>query len=502
MILLTHLKGSRAGQVNRSPKAVVKLGRAPDCDIPFDGTIDRGVSSHHCEIRFDPNNNLYLLVDTQSSNGTYVNGARISQHGLRENDVIMLGGELGPHVRFNVEAFENAAPPAVRRAPAQAPAAPSEGPDDDVLNAAQAAVKKARQSRQAAGGAAPTGQTMFLMVDAINQVVEKKQSNFKRNLAIVVGLSVVVIAVILTAWMMDRAKYAGEADKKKNLDAEIAQLQLKLDLEQDEGKRAEMLTRLELLTGEAQKLTTDLESSDKGKTALEEAGLAKNDDFVDQELRKILKEFEADTYAIPKNFKTAVQGYLDDWKKKGSLKVVWERRRRYWPMIKQAFDEEGVPDVMAYVAWQESQFDPEICSWVGARGMWQFMPATAKRYNLRVEGSCDGTKPPPNAMYCPCAGLDDRTDPYKAAKAGAKYLGDLLAEFGMDSFMLAIASYNKGEGGMRSILRDKKLRRHRERDFWYLYYMRYLPEETLEYVPRIIAAAIVGRNPQKFDLAP
>ena len=125
---------------------------------------------------------------------------------------------------------------------------------------------------------------------------------------------------------------------------------------------------------------------------------------------------------------------------------------------------------------------------------------TGRRYGLHIDTAFDSCKPAGNSQYCPCGGTDERTDPYKAAKAGAKYLGDLLAEFGIESFMLAIASYNKGEDGMRKILREKKLRRRTDRDFWHLYYFKLLPEETLEYVPRIIAAAIVGRNPQQFGL--
>ena len=504
MIQLTHLSGSRSGQVDQSPKAVVKIGRAADCDVRFDAGSDRTVSSHHAEIRFDGNDG-YVLVDTQSSNGTLVNGTPIQQYNLRPGDVIFVGGEIGPQLRFDV-ANVGAPGPRARAVPAAAAPKASGGgqsTDDDVLNAAQAAVAKARQSRQAAGGAAPTGQTMFMMVDAINQVVEKKQSNFRRNLIAVVGVAAIIIGV-LVAWNLHlNSLLNAKVDKKKNLDTEISQLQTQIELESNPGKRQELVDRLNLIQGQAQQVTQELESTDKGKKAVEKAGLAQGD-FVDQQIKLILHDFEADTYSIPNNFRQAVQRDLDGWKKSGALQTIWNRRRKYWPMIEKAFNEEQVPDEMAYVAWQESEFDPEICSWVGARGMWQFMPATARRYGLRVDHSFDHCRPPTaTAKYCPCGGgVDERTDPYLSSKAAAKYLGDLLAQFGMDSFMLAIASYNKGEDGMRTILCKNKLRRHEQRDFWNLYYMRLLPPETLEYVPHIIAAAIIGRNPQKFGLTP
>lgn len=494
MIRLTHVTGSRAGQVDQSPKAAVKIGRASDCDIRFDGTIDRTVSSHHCEIRFDGSG--YTLIDTNSSNGTLVNGQRILQHVLRKNDVIFVGGDSGPQLRFDVVDIMAGAGGGAAAAKPKA----SKGPDDEVQDAAAKAVMRLRQQRQAAGGAA-SGQTMAIMLNEINTLVETKKSHWKKWAIGGTVFGVAIIGLILTLWMLDRAKYAGKADEKVNLDGEISKLQAQIDLTSpDDPKLAELVGKLELLSGKAATLTNELESTEKGQKALVKAG-ASNEDFVTAEIRKILREFEAEnTYTIPKNFVERVRFYLDDWEKKKSYNVIWKRRKEYWPMISRAFAEENVPEVMAYVAWQESQFDPEICSWVGARGMWQFMPATGKRYGLEVSGDCERSRPPEGKFHCPCNGNDERTDPYKASKAGARYLGDLLAEFGMESFMLAIASYNKGEGGMRQILREKKLRRRHDREFWHLYYLKLLPEETLEYVPRIIAAAIVGRNPSKFGL--
>jgi membrane-bound lytic murein transglycosylase D len=67
--------------------------------------------------------------------------------------------------------------------------------------------------------------------------------------------------------------------------------------------------------------------------------------------------------------------------------------------------------------------------------------------------------------------------------------------------MIAIASYNKGEAGMRRVLHEVGFHK-KERDFWHLYRLKKLPDETLEYVPQILAAAIIGNNPQKYGLDP
>ena len=112
---------------------------------------------------------------------------------------------------------------------------------------------------------------------------------------------------------------------------------------------------------------------------------------------------------------------------------------------------------------------------------------TARSYNLRVDQK-----------------MDERFDAPKETRAAARYLANLLAEFGEDSFMLAMASYNRGESGVRRVLHQiaqepggfKKERR----DFWHLYRLKKLPEETREYVPKVIAAAIVSMNAQRYGL--
>ena len=156
-------------------------------------------------------------------------------------------------------------------------------------------------------------------------------------------------------------------------------------------------------------------------------------------------------------------------------------------MILKEFGALGLPEEMAYIAWAETQFDPNARSKAGAAGMWQMGADTARNYNLRVDHK-----------------IDERFDAAKETRAAARYLANLLAEFGEDSFMLAMASYNRGESGVRRVLHQiaqepggfKKERR----DFWHLYRLKKLPEETREYVPKVIAAAIVSMNAQRYGL--
>jgi len=121
------------------------------------------------------------------------------------------------------------------------------------------------------------------------------------------------------------------------------------------------------------------------------------------------------------------------------------------------------PELLA-VAFVESEFVPDAVSPKGATGLWQFMPVTATHYGLML-----------NPLH------DDRTNLEKSTSAAARYLTDLHARFG--DWLLALAAYNAGEDQVVSAIA-----RGRTRDFWALSRIRLLPEETREYVPKVLAA--------------
>ena len=162
---------------------------------------------------------------------------------------------------------------------------------------------------------------------------------------------------------------------------------------------------------------------------------------------------------------------------------------KYWPVITKEFGALGLPEVMGYVAWTETQFDPQATSAAGAKGLWQMTTTTARGLGLKVGD-----------------GVDERLNVAKQTRAAGRHIANLLAEFGEDAFMLAMASYNRGENGVRRVLhriaQEPGGFRKEKRDFWHLYRLKLLPEETREYVPKILAAAIVCSNPQKYGLEP
>ena len=165
------------------------------------------------------------------------------------------------------------------------------------------------------------------------------------------------------------------------------------------------------------------------------------------------------------------QGRLRDWIADGL-----HRGARYLPMIQNVFRAEGLPLDLAYVPLIESAFKPNAMSRAKAKGVWQFMAGTALEHGLKRD------------WY-----VDERSDPEKATVAAAKYLRTLSGMFSGD-WHLALASYNGGPGRVQ-----KALKRAGADDFWSLSAKpRLLPRETREYVPMILAAIVIARNPTQY----
>jgi membrane-bound lytic murein transglycosylase D len=174
------------------------------------------------------------------------------------------------------------------------------------------------------------------------------------------------------------------------------------------------------------------------------------------------------------DFVSLFQGRLHDFMEDGM-----KRGSKYLPMIQSVLRSQGLPLDLAYVPLVESAFNPNALSKARARGVWQFMQGTALENGLRSD------------WY-----IDERSDPEKATLAAANYLKSLADLFDGD-WHLALASYNGGPGRVQ-----QAIKRGGRNDFWQLSAKpRLLPRETRDYVPMILAAIVIARNPAQYGFA-
>ena len=169
-----------------------------------------------------------------------------------------------------------------------------------------------------------------------------------------------------------------------------------------------------------------------------------------------------------------IQQYINYYRGRGrgTMEVGLYRSGMFMSMARRIFREEGIPENVAWLGQVESSWKPTALSWAAASGLWQFIPGTGARYGLRRT-----------------AHVDERNSFDEATRASARYLKFLFNRYG--NWELAMAGYNCGEGNV-----DRAIARSGQRNFWAAY--PYLPRETRNYVPNILATILIANNPTQY----
>jgi len=449
------------------------IGRHESCQVRLN---DHDVSRNHTEVAFEEGR--WWIRDLLSTNGTYVDGVKITRVPLSHRAKVELGVD-GPVLALEIQGA--AAADLTQPRPAGKPK-----PEDLSLT---------QYADQYFSGKAPenAGEHTLMMHRAFAHVQKKQKRTYFAIIAVVVAL------------LLGIGGYAGwQGRKKDKRHDELAREMRKMFYQMKELElEISRLNRDVALAG-----NSNIVAARRNHARLNE--LNRNYDYFVDELGLYKKTMNADERIIfhlarkfgeceldmPPDFVQEVRYYIEQWQSTGRLERAVRRAEQngYTSRIAQRMLEQALPPEFFYLALQESDFDLNNCGpptrFGIAKGMWQFIPATAQQYGLLTGPLVDRRQPDPR---------DERHDFEKSTAAAARYLKFIYDTDAQASGLLVMASYNWGEE--RVIKRIKLMPPNpRERNFWRLLqdYRRDLPQETYDYVFKIFSAAVIGANPKLF----
>lgn len=270
---------------------------------------------------------------------------------------------------------------------------------------------------------------------------------------------------------LDTVEVVYNIKKVFDLMSDVEQLGVREELDKIEFEKFQTdfvkiyTTRLNAIDSSTQFLTADLIKRD-----IEE--FTSENESVEMGLTKFTIIDDREGH-IPLVTNSQVESYIRYFQGKGRKGFnVWLKRYvQYKDIILPILDEYDLPEELIVVSMIEAGLDPKAVSRAQAVGLWQFMYSTGKEYGLNRN------------WY-----IDERQDPIKSTHAAAKYFKDLYKEF--DDWYLVLAAYNGGWGRL-----NRALKLHETSDYWQLYS---LPQETKNYIPYYLSAAIIVKNPEKY----
>ena len=429
------------------------IGRDRSCDIFIEDQI---ISRKHVEVYYE--DNRWWVRDLDSANGTYVDGIKVDAFSLSRSLTIELGVN-GPLVSFHLEEFKVDIPK-------------KEG--DTSLE------RYVNKYFSDSPGEEAGEHTMHIR-RAFRKVQKKQKSKFR----IIIAAAALLIVII-----GGYALYQNSKIKKQKVMA----IELFYRIKQQELDIANLQDNVEV-----QKIRENINEMNRTYDQyLEESGvMPKNLNLEDNLISKVAKTFGECEVNLPDNFVQEVKKYIEKWqhnKETYQQAIMTAKSNNYTATIIRELHDQGLASQFFYIALQESKFKFNACgpktSSGYAKGMWQFIPATAERYGLKLGPWVKERKYDPE---------DERHDFEKATRAAAEYIRDIYNTKAQASGLLVMASYNWGEGRVIRII-DKMPMDPGERNFWRLLedHVDKIPDETYDYVFKIFSAAVIGEDPRHF----
>ena len=439
------------------------VGRELDCDIRID---DARISRKHVEVLIE--DGRWIVRDCQSGNGVFVNGRRIERVAVDRALTITLGPD-GPSVAFEVEA------PVV-----PASTRPAGGETMVFIDRYVNAIDDNE----------PVGQRTMMIRRAIQKVQKKQRRRYGWIVAVVAALAVTAVGYALYS-RRQVAKQTLIAEDLfysiKSLDVEIANLE-KLVVPTANAPNIDQVKRY-------YERRRELEANyERFISGLNPYGHSLSPQ--EQQILRVTRMLGECEMAAPPEYVAEVLSYIRRWQGTNRFAngIARAQTQGYTPRIVEALRKQNLPPQFFYLALQESDFN-EVASGPStrfgyAKGMWQFIPDTAKQYGLKVGPLAGYPRPDP---------ADDRHHWEKATDAAARYIKDIYSTRAQASGLLVMASYNWGERRVVDLI-DTLPENPRERNFWKLLarYNEKIPDQTYKYVLNIVSAAVIGENPRLF----
>lgn len=466
------VKKGKTAEAEKRFETTFLVGRGSTCDLRIE---DDCISRTHLKVVLD--GDQWHVRDLGSTNGTFVNGERITEAVLPDRSRIELG-QGGPLLELTIE---RPAPPMVVEA------LPGFGSETQII--------RHYFEKKDAGEA---GEQTLMFRRAFERAHKKKSKKYLYVIGAVLGAAVLVAGITSAVIYHQKQVIArqkakleamrGTAEKifyaMKALEIQIGQLEDIVLLNADSAQIEDLLEKRRQLG----------ELSRQYDNFVSEIGVYKKAPLEKQVIFRMARTFGECDVNVPEGFVNEVMRYIAMWKTTSRLRTAIERAQTYGyiAMIERALEENNLPRQFLFLALRESEFLPNAVGratrYGYAKGMWQFIPETAEHYGLKIGPRYE------EPVFDP---FDERFHAAKATGAAARYLRDINNTEAQASGLLVMASYNWGENNIREILRSMP-ENPRERNFWSLMKKARIPKETYDYVYSIFSAAVICENPRMF----